>query len=125
VSERQTYSVYVGHIRDAIEHAISFVAGMTFEDFSADERTSYATVRALGIVDEATKRLPPEVRALDPTVPWSDMARLRDRIIHAYDQVDLAAVWATVHDDLPPLRSRLQSLQRRLEQQEDEEWERG
>lgn len=125
MSERRVYSVYIGHIREAIEHALGFVAGMTFEDFSADERTSYATVRALEIAGEATKRLPLEVRSLDREIPWSDMARIRDRIIHGYDQVNLAVIWDTVHKDLPPLQPRLESLQRRLEQQEDEEHPHG
>jgi uncharacterized protein with HEPN domain len=121
----RTYSVYVGHISESIEQAQRFLGDMHFEEFAKDERTNYATVRALEIIDEATKRLPPEVRALDADIPWSDMARMQDRIIHQYDEVDLAVVWDTVQRDLPPLLPRLQRLQRELEEREDEEWERG
>jgi uncharacterized protein with HEPN domain len=121
----RVYSVYLGHISESIEQAQRFLGDMRFEEFAMDERTSYATVRALEIVGAATKRLPPEVRTLDEDIPWSDMARMRDRIIHQYDNVDLAVVWDTVQRDLPPLSSRLHRLQRALEQREDEEWERG
>lgn len=62
-----------------------------------------ATVRTLEVVGEATKRLPTEIRALDEGVPWQDMARMRDRIIHRYDDVDLSIVWDVVHGDLPSL----------------------
>jgi uncharacterized protein with HEPN domain len=121
----RAYSIYVGHISESIEQAQQFLGDMRFEEFATDERTNYATVRALEIIGEATKRLPPEVRTLDADIPWSDMARMRDRIIHQYDDVDLAVVWDTVQRDLPPLLPRLHRLQQALEQREDEEWERG
>ncbi len=121
----QTYSTYLTHISEEIERAQGFLGDMRFEEFVADKVTNYATVRALEIIGEATKRLPSEVRALDRDIPWSDMARTRDRIIHGYDKVDLTVVWETVRHDLPPLLPRIQRLQRLLEQQEDEEWERG
>lgn len=116
----RTYSIYVGHILQAIERATRFVADMSYDAFVEDERTNFATVRALEIIGEATKRLPPEARNLDPEMPWSDMARMRDLIIHQYDRVDLAVVWDTIHRDLPPLVSRLQRLQRVLEEREDD-----
>ncbi len=121
----QTYSTYLTHISEEIERAQGFLGDMRFEEFVADKVTNYATVRALEIIGEATKRLPSEVGALDRDIPWSDMARTPDRIIHGYDKVDLAVVWETVQHDLPPLLPRIQRLQRLLEQQEDEEWERG
>jgi uncharacterized protein with HEPN domain len=122
---RQAYSVYVGHIHAAAERARRYVSDMTFEQFASDERTVDATVRTLEIVGEATKRIPKEIRALDPEVPWGRMAGMRDVIIHQYDDVDLAVVWDTVQKRLPELLPRLQRLQRELERREDEEWERG
>ena len=121
----QTYSTYLTPISEEIERAQGFLGDMRFEEFVADKVTNYATVRALEIIGEATKRLPSEVRALDRDIPWSDIKRTRDRIIHGYDKVDLAVVWETVQQDLPPLLPRIQRLQRLLEHREDEEWERG
>ncbi len=78
----RVYSVYLGHITESIQQAQRFLRDMRFEEFAADARTNFATVRALEIVGEATKRLSPEIRALDTDIPWSEMARMRDRIIH-------------------------------------------
>jgi len=117
----QANSIYLAHISEAIERAQRFLGDMPSEQFTLDEPISHATVRQLQIIGEAAKRLPSEIRALDPHIPWSDMARTRDRIIHGYDKVDLAVVWHTAQHDLPPLLPRLQQV---LEQREDEEWER-
>jgi uncharacterized protein with HEPN domain len=119
------YSIYADHVREAAESALQFVAGMSFEAFAADQRTTYAAVRALEIIGEATKRLPEEIRALEPKVPLKKMAGMRDIIVHRYENVDLKVVWDTIHQDLPSLVPRMERLQRALEQQEDEEWERG
>jgi uncharacterized protein with HEPN domain len=35
---------------------------------------------------------------------------MRNRLIHAYFQVDLQYVWATVNQDLPPLIAELERL---------------
>ena len=121
----RAYSVYVGHIRDAIQRALQFTAGLNQDQFTADQRTIYATVRALEIVGEAAKRVPDQIRALDSTIPWRTMAGTRDVMIHRYDEVDLAEVWNIVHGDLEEMLPRLERLQRLLEQREDEEWERG
>jgi len=121
----RAYSVYVGHIRDAMQDALRFTAGLHQDQFTADQRTTYATVRALEIVGEAAKRIPDQIRALDSTIPWRKMAGMRDVMIHRYEEVDLAEVWNIVQGDLEEMLPRLERLQRRLEQQEDEEWERG
>jgi len=121
----RAYSVYVGHIRDAMQDALRFTAGLNQDQFTADQRTTYATVRALEIVGEAAKRIPDQIRALDSTIPWRKMAGMRDVMIHRYEEVDLAEVWNIVQGDLEEMLPRLERLQRRLEQQEDEEWEGG
>ena len=58
----------------------------------ADPKTLYSVVRALEVVGEATKRVPPSVRSLDAAIPWKEMAGMRDRLIHDYDNVDVELV---------------------------------
>jgi len=86
---------YVDHLEDleAIQKVQLFTSGMSLEAFAADEQSLYATVRALEIVGEATKRLPERVRSLQPAVPWREMAGIRDVMIHQYDRVDLEHMW--------------------------------
>ena len=38
------------------------------------------------------------------------MAGMRDKLIHGYATIDLAIVWQTVSEDIPHVRSQLESL---------------
>lgn len=96
---------YLRDILDAAESAEQFTAGMDFDAFAADKKTTFAVIRALEIVGEATKRIPDAVRQRYPDVPWRQMAGMRDKLSHDYISVNLRRVFDTVHVDLPPLRA--------------------
>lgn len=110
----RTYLDYLADILDSLAKAQVFVAGMTLEDFSRDDKSSYAVVRALEIVGEATKCLPPELRDRYPQIPWRDMAGMRDKLIHHYFGVDLAVVWETAVDEAPVLEAQIRSVLSKL-----------
>lgn len=93
MTEEREYLDYLEDIRDNLAAAQHFVEGMTFESFLSDDRTRYATVRALEIVGEAAKHVPAKVRGRYPSVPWKEMAGMRDRLIHAYRGTSWKAVW--------------------------------
>lgn len=76
---------------------------MTFETFTADQRTNYAVVRCLKIVSEARRRLSPDAQARHPHVPCRDMADAGNFYRHSYHRVALDIVWKTVHDQLPEI----------------------
>ena len=106
----RTYKDYLADMLDAISKARRFVEGMTFEEFSADDRTSFAVVRALEIIGEAAKKLPPDIRARQPQIPWREVGGMRDKLSHDYFGVNLAVVWETLANDLPSLETALRSL---------------
>ena len=62
-------------------------------------------IRQLEIIGEATKRLSNAVRVDYPSIPWQDMAGMRDKLIHDYFGVDMEAVWLTAKDDIPVLKA--------------------
>jgi uncharacterized protein with HEPN domain len=51
-----------------------------------------------------------EGRAEYPEIPWRDAIRMRNRLIHAYFNVDLDILWRTVMEDLPPLITALEQI---------------
>ena len=82
--------VYIEHILQSIDRIENYLAGKDHQSFSDDFMTQDAVVRQLEIIGEATKRISKELRNLNPMVPWSDMAGMRDILIHDYIDVDIA-----------------------------------
>lgn len=103
VEERDSVD-FLMDILDSIEKIENFVEGFDFEEFSKDQKTIYAVLRALEIIGEATKNLPNSLKVEHPEVPWRNMAGFRDKVVHGYFGVDLEVVWDTVVDDAPSLK---------------------
>jgi uncharacterized protein with HEPN domain len=101
---------YLDDILDAAGKIETFTRGMSYEEFSGDDKTVYAVTRALEVIGEATKCIPRQVRERYPSLPWSEMAGMRDKLIHAYFGINRAIIWRTVRDDIPPLRPAVQRL---------------
>ncbi|MEF8866257.1 MAG: DUF86 domain-containing protein [Salinibacter sp.] len=101
---------YLQDILDAMEAAESFVENVSFEELEDDQRTQFALQRAFEIIGEATKQLSEEVRDQYPSIPWRDIAGMRDKLIHEYFAVNLEIVWKTVHKDFPRVRPKIQQI---------------
>jgi uncharacterized protein with HEPN domain len=94
----------------AARQILHFVEGFDFDRFRGDPKTSSAVIFQLLIIGEASKRLPPAFHADHPELPWSEIVRMRDRLIHHYRRTDLRQVWLTIEKDLPELLSVLSPL---------------
>jgi len=102
---------YLGHINEAIDDAISFLADFgSVAAFEQDRRSQYAVIRAIEIIGEAASRIrnmAPEFVAEHPEIPWDVMRGMRNKMIHEYADIDLDVVFHTVKNDLPPLQEQL------------------
>jgi uncharacterized protein with HEPN domain len=99
------YTLYLKDILAAIDAIEAFVAGMSFKAFQADDKTVSAVIRKLEIIGEAAKQIPDEKRRDYPTIPWKEMAGMRDKLIHFYFGADYELVWKTITERLPRLKS--------------------
>lgn len=59
---------------------------------------------------EAAKALSAEFVAAHPEVPWSDMAKVRDRLSHHYHRVDPNQLWTMASVDVPAVRLQLRAF---------------
>jgi uncharacterized protein with HEPN domain len=71
-------------ILESIANVQVYIRGMTFADFAADLKTIRATAYELGIIGEATRHLPDDVRLRHPQIPWEKMQALRNIVFHEY-----------------------------------------
>ena len=104
------YIDYLQDIFQSLEKAEEFIRGLEFEEFKKDEKTIFATIRALEVIGEATKRIPNSLKNRYPDVPWQEMAGIRDKLIHDYFGVNIEVVWNTVKQDLPSLRPQIKRI---------------
>jgi uncharacterized protein with HEPN domain len=72
-------------------------------------------VRKLEIIGEATKNVPKAIRQKYKEVPWSKMAKMRDKIIHFYFGVDYDTVWNVVKEKLPEIKPMIQKILKEME----------
>ena len=75
-----------------------------------DRRTRDAVLYNLMIIGEAVKGLSEEARALRPTIPWRQIAGLRDLLTHEYFRVDMSEVVKIVERELGPLDDAVSAL---------------
>ena len=69
-----------------------------------------AAVRCIEIIGEAASRVSPELRLEHSQIPWVDIAGMRNRLMHAYFDIDTDLVCDTLIDDLPRLIADLEEI---------------
>lgn len=106
---------YVDDICEAIEKIEQYTDGMNYEEFVGNERTVDAVLRNFEVLGEAAKNVPERTRREHSDVPWSEMAGMRDKLIHGYATIDRRIVWQTIEDELPELKPRMEGLRDDLE----------
>jgi len=84
---------YVTRIREAAVALVEHVRGHSQASFEAERKTRSAVLYEIVVIGEGVKRLSPELRARHPGVPWKQVAGMRDRVVHSFDEVDLQLVW--------------------------------
>jgi len=102
--------VRIRHILDAAREAVEYVQGRSREDLDGDRKLNLSLVRLLEIIGEAAKGVSAEFRQCHPDLPWKSITGMRDRLIHAYFDVNLDVVWETVTEDLSGLIARLEKI---------------
>lgn len=101
---------FLNDILENIEKVEAFIAGMSLDNFLNDDKTAYATIRAIEIIGEAVKQIPEDIRQQYPNIPWREIGRMRDKLIHHYFNINLRIVWKTIQQDIEPLKTVVQQI---------------
>jgi uncharacterized protein with HEPN domain len=102
--------VRLQHMLDASQAAVSHLLGKCREDLDHSRLLLNGVVRELEILGEAASQVTKTLREQFPFLPWREMIGLRNRLIHAYFDVNHQAIWLVVKESLPPLISQLEQI---------------
>jgi uncharacterized protein with HEPN domain len=102
--------VRLQHLLDAPNSAMRFAQSRRRDDPETDEMLLFALTRAIEIAGEAASRVTAEERSRLPEIPWNALIGMRNRLVHAYFDVDRDILWSTVTAAAPPLAEALRAL---------------
>ena len=78
--------------------------------FIEDSLVYDATIRNLELIGDAAGHVSQSFRDRYPDVPWQEIVRLRNRLIHGYESIDDDNIWWLVRDVVPKLLPALRDL---------------
>jgi uncharacterized protein with HEPN domain len=70
----------------------------------------HAVIRAIEIIGEATKNISGPLKEQHPETPWRLIAGSRDKLIHAYFEVDWRIVWNILKNEVPALERGVRAI---------------
>jgi len=100
----------------ASKHAVLVVfpelglTSYTCDDLFHQNTILEAALEALDRIREASKNIPKEIKAKYNDIPWTEMARMRDKITHFYFGIDYKVVWSVVKKELPVIEPAITKL---------------
>ncbi|MHB1681006.1 MAG: HepT-like ribonuclease domain-containing protein [bacterium] len=125
---KKTSIKYLEDIRDYSKKAIDYLNNITYEEFLKDNKTTDATIRTIEVVGEAATKIKNMPNSADffekySYVDWKEAVRMRNRIIHGYEDIDYEIVWNTVKTDFPKLKSDVEKVIKEEQINRDESME--
>jgi len=94
---------------DATREALESARGKTEYDIGEDRMLVLGLVKEIEIIGEAAGKVSESTRRQLSQTPWQDVVDTRNRLIHAYFDIDVGVVWDTVTKDLRPLIAALEN----------------
>ena len=96
-------SARIGHIFEAADDIAKFIVGKSESDLASDKMLLLALTRCVEIIGEAATKMSQETKASVPEIPWGAIAGMRNRLVHAYFDVDRHVLWDTATKNVPQL----------------------
>ena len=111
---KRNYRLFLEDISARIGKINIFISDMNFDEFVKDDKTVSACIREIEVIGEATKQIPQEVRNRFSELPWSLMAKMRDKLIHWYFEIDEEIVWNVATKKLTQIKIQIDNIIKEL-----------
>lgn len=113
-------TLYLRHILDETVFLREVGKELTYDGLLADPVRQRAIVRSIEIIGEATKNISEALKEQHPEIPWRLIAGSRDKLIHAYFEVDWRIVWNILENEVPALEQGVRAILAKLDIPEEE-----
>jgi len=104
MSPERNWKMRIEDILASIQKIENYTHGMTYKQFSTDDRTIDAVIRNLEIIGEAAGHIPLEIQEKYPELAWLEMRGMRNIMAHEYFGLSLSIIWRAIERDIQPLR---------------------
>jgi uncharacterized protein with HEPN domain len=101
--DRRGALLRVHDIVESLKKIESFIKDCDYDLFLKEPIRQDAIVRNVQIIGEAAKRIPDDICAQYPLIPWRQVKAMRDVIVHNYYEIVPETVWRVAVEELPPL----------------------
>ena len=103
-------SVRIRHMIEAAESIAEFVAGRNRSELDTNRMLLFAVVRAIEVLGEAASKVSDETRDASGAIPWKAIIGMRNRLIHAYFDVNAQLVRESATVEIPAIVPKLRLL---------------
>jgi uncharacterized protein with HEPN domain len=107
---RQSDNLRLKHMLDTERKVIEFSTGHSRADLNTNQILASALIREVCVIGEAAASISIGEREQLVGIPWKSIIGMRNRLVHAYDRVDLDILWDTIVNDIPQLIGELERL---------------
>jgi len=107
--------LFLSDILENIKDIEDFSKDLTQELLNTDKLRQKAIIKSLEIIGEAVKNISEKLKKDYPKVDWKEIAGTRDKITHAYFDVDYNIVWEIIKKDLPELKKQIENIKKDLQ----------
>ena len=107
---RNSTQLLLGHMLESAREAHGYVAALERPALDTNRLLQHGLVRCIEVIGEAAARLDSDFRESHTEVPWHKIIAMRNRLVHAYFDIDLDVVWSTAKIELPKLIRMLEAL---------------
>lgn len=108
--QAREWRFYIDDMIGFAEKVLAYTSGLDQEGFVRSELEYDASIRNLELIGEAATRVPLNIRAAHPEIPWRLLIATRNRLIHGYLGIDNDTLWSIVTDEVPELLVALKSI---------------
>ena len=98
------------HMLDAAKEATGYVIERSIQDLTNDRLIALGLVKLIEIIGEAAANISTEYKTNHPQIPWSEIIGMRNRLVHAYFDINLEILWQIIQESLPLLIDELEKL---------------